>query len=61
MDGPPYMAWVRQVRFMQVAREATMLGSLHEVEHMAERVKRLEQATAISIMAMPSPATAPRV
>jgi transposase len=40
----PYMAWVRQVRFAQVAREATMLDYLHEVDHMAARVKRLEQA-----------------
>jgi len=40
----PYMAWVRQVHFTQVAREATMLDYLHEVDHMGERVKRLEQA-----------------
>ena len=40
----PYMAWVRQVHFTQVAREATMLDYLHEVDHMAARVKRLEQA-----------------
>jgi transposase len=39
-----YMAWVRQLRFKQVARESTRLDYLHEVEHMAERVKRLEQA-----------------
>ena len=40
----PYMAWVRQIHFTQVAREATMLDYLHEVDHMAARVKRLEQA-----------------
>jgi transposase len=40
----PYMTWVRQVHFAQVAREATMLDYLHEVDHMGERVKRLEQA-----------------
>jgi transposase len=40
----PYMAWVRQVHFTQVAREGTMLDYLHEVDHMGERVKRLEQA-----------------
>jgi transposase len=39
-----YMAWVRQLRFQQVAQESTRLDYLHEVEHMAERVKRLEQA-----------------
>jgi transposase len=39
-----YMAWVRQLRYEQVARESARLDYLHEVEHMAERVKRLEQA-----------------
>ena len=39
-----YMAWVGQIRFQQVAQESTRLDYLHEVEHMAERVKRLEQA-----------------
>ena len=40
----PYMAWVRQLRFRQVAQESTRLDYLHEVDHMTERVKRLEQA-----------------
>ncbi len=40
----PYMAWVRQIHFTQVAQEATMLDYLHEVDHMSERVRRLEQA-----------------
>ena len=40
----PYMAWVRQVRFEQAAQQATLLDYLHEVDHMAARVKRLEQA-----------------
>ena len=39
-----YMAWVRQLRFSQVAQESTRLDYLHEVEHMGERVVRLEQA-----------------
>ena len=39
-----HMAWVRQLRFEQVAQESTRQDYLHEVEHMAERVKRLEQA-----------------
>jgi transposase len=39
-----YLAWVRQIHFAQVAQEATRLDYLHEVEHMAERVKRLEEA-----------------
>lgn len=44
-----YMAWVRQLRFQQVAQESTRLDYLHEVEHMAERVKRLEQAIAEAV------------
>jgi transposase len=39
-----YMAWVRQLRYEQAAREWARLDYLHEVEHMAERVKRLEAA-----------------
>ena len=39
-----YMAWVRQLHFAQVAQESTRLDYLHEVEHMAERVVRLEKA-----------------
>jgi transposase len=44
-----YMAWVRQLRFDQVAQESTRLDYLHEVEHMAERIKRLEQAIAEAV------------
>jgi transposase len=39
-----YQAWVKQIHFAQAARESTLLDYLHEVEHMAERVMRLEQA-----------------
>jgi transposase len=45
----PYMAWVRQLRFPHGAQEATRLDYLHEVEHMGERVKRLEQAISEAI------------
>jgi transposase len=41
-----YMAWIRQIRFGQMAQESTRLDYLHEVEHMGERVARLEQAIA---------------
>jgi transposase len=40
----PYLIWVAQLRFTQIAREATRQDYLHEVEHMRERVARLEQA-----------------
>jgi transposase len=39
-----YMTWVRQIHYTQAARESTLLDYLHEVEHMAERVIRREQA-----------------
>jgi transposase len=38
------MVWVKQIRFPQVAQESTRLDYLTEVEHMGERVVRLEQA-----------------
>jgi transposase len=38
------LAWVRQLCYAQPAQGATLLDYLHEVEHMGERVKRLEQA-----------------
>jgi len=41
-----YMAWIRQIHFAQMAHESTRLDYLHEVEHMGERVTRLEQAIA---------------
>lgn len=40
----PYMAWVRQVQFERPAQQATLQDYLHEVDHMAARIKRLEQA-----------------
>jgi transposase len=44
-----YGNWVKQIHFTQAARESTLLDYLHEVEHMAERVKRLEQAIADAV------------
>ena len=44
-----YLTWVKQIHFTQAARESTLLDYLHEVEHMAERVKRLEQAIAEAV------------
>jgi len=39
-----YMTWIGRLRFEQPAQEFTRLDYLHEVEHMGERVLRLEQA-----------------
>jgi transposase len=40
---------VAQIRFTQVAWEATRLDYLHEVEHMRERVVRREQSIAEAV------------
>jgi hypothetical protein len=34
----PYLIWVTQLRFTQIAQESTRQDYLHEVEHMRERV-----------------------
>ena len=39
-----YMRWLAQVRYTQLAQEVTRLDCMNEVEHMALRVKRLEEA-----------------
>jgi len=44
-----YLTWVQQIHFAPAARESTLLDYVHEVEHMAERVKRLEQAIADAV------------
>jgi transposase len=50
-----HMTWVRQLRFEHPAQESTRLDYLHEVEHMTERVLRLEQAITDAIQ-LASPA-----
>jgi transposase len=39
-----YVEWVQQVRYTHPGQEATLLDCLNEVQHMDERVKRLEQS-----------------
>src|SRR5207244_8568650 len=36
--------WVQTVHFEHAAQEATVLEYLHEVEHMTDRIERLERA-----------------
>src|SRR5271167_3044124 len=50
-----HLIWVSQIRFTQVAQESTRLDYLHEVEHMRERVLRLEQAI-VEAVKLASPA-----
>jgi transposase len=48
-----HLAWVRTLRFEHPAQEATFQDYLHEVEHQAERVTRLEKAIDQAIEVMP--------
>jgi transposase len=49
-----YMTWIKaQVHFDQPALEATLLDYVHEVDHMAERIQRLEKAIGEAIQKAP--------
>lgn len=39
-----HLAWVKQVHFEHVAQEVTLVDYLHEVEHAAARILRLDRA-----------------
>jgi transposase len=50
-----HLAWVKSVvRFDHAAQEATLLDYLHEVEHMAERLTRLETAIDAAVASAPT-------
>jgi transposase len=50
-----YLLWIKErVRFEQPAQEATLLDYLHEVEHAAARIQRLEQAIDTAIETVPA-------
>jgi len=49
-----YQDWVKeQVHFEQPAQEYTLLDYLHEVEHMGDRIRRLDQAIAEAVKLAP--------
>lgn len=49
-----YMTWIKeQVHFDPPALEATLLDYVHEVDHMAERIQRLEKAITEAIQKAP--------
>ena len=50
-----YLLWVKGVRFAEAAQEATLLDYLHEVDHMADRLTRLEAALDEAVQAAPAP------
>ncbi len=48
------MTWIKeQVHFDQPALQATLLGYVHELDHMAERIERLEKAFGEAIQKAP--------
>jgi transposase len=50
-----HMDWIqREVHFDQPALEATLLDYVHEVDHAAERIKRLEKAIDEAILKAPA-------
>ena len=50
-----HVAWIRQVQFEHAAQEATRLDYLHEVEHAAGRLERLERAIDEAVQTAPAP------
>lgn len=49
-----YLTWIKeQVHFDQPALEATLLDYVHEVDHMAERITRLEKSIDVAIEKAP--------
>src|SRR5262249_26694097 len=39
-----HLVWVKTIHFAHAAQEATLLDYVHEVEHVADRLERLERA-----------------
>jgi transposase len=50
-----HLTWVKTVHFAHAAQEATLLDYLHEVEHLGDRITRLERAIDQAIAAAPAP------
>jgi transposase len=48
-----HLAWVKTVHFVHAAQEATLLDYIHEVEHVADRLERLERAIDDAVKAAP--------
>jgi transposase len=50
-----HLQWVKTVHFTHPAQEATLLDYLHEVEHLVERLERLERAIDGAVKTAPEP------
>jgi transposase len=48
-----YFTWVKQQKFEYAAQQATLIDYLHEVEHAAARIVRLEQAIDAAVTHVP--------
>lgn len=48
-----YMQWLRGVKFEHAARQATMVDYLGELDHVVERIRRLEEAIDDAIKSAP--------
>lgn len=48
-----YLKWVQEQRFEHAAHEATVNDYLHEVQHAAERIERLERAIDTAVESVP--------
>ena len=48
-----YMGWIKSLRFEQAAQQLTLEDYLHEVEHAAERIVRLERSIDAAIETLP--------
>ena len=49
-----HLTWVKTVQFAHAAQEATLVDYLHEVEHVAERIVRLEHAIDAAVQTAPA-------
>ena len=49
-----HLAWVYTVHFEHAAQEATLLDYVHEVEHVTDRIKRLERAVDEAVQQAPT-------
>jgi transposase len=48
-----YLSWIKSLRFEQAAQQLTLEDYLHEVEHAAERIARLERSIDAAIETLP--------
>jgi len=48
-----HLVWVKRQTFEQAAQQATLVDYLHEVEHAADRIERLERSTDAAIETLP--------